>query len=228
MGTSKETAEERLLRMIEGPVGSGSPRKSVRQMTFNGFIAQTQVWWEALWRRAIPSYAYTRNRSDTLLIRLQLAQRLMWLILAALGFYIIVDLLLFNLKPPTLSLSPLGGSVQGSHPSRVTTLTAEERLKPLEQYRDLLVRRNPFGLSSSGSEGAVIASSGKTRLEELTQTLTVVGINRGREPEALIEDSSIQRTHFLKVADQLNGLTVKSIDERGVTLTDGHEEILLQ
>ena len=47
-------------------------------------------------------------------------------------------------------------------------------------------------------------------------------------PEALIEKSDEKRTYFVKVGDQINGVTVKTIDQRGVTVAYEGEEITLQ
>ena len=68
----------------------------------------------------------------------------------------------------------------------------------------------------------------KSKLEELVGGLTVVGINRGRVPEALIEDAKATRTYFVKIGDDLNGLKVKAIDQNGVTVTYEGEETTLK
>jgi hypothetical protein len=66
------------------------------------------------------------------------------------------------------------------------------------------------------------------RLLGLDQPLRVVGINRGANAEALVEDSAGGRTHFLRVGDTVNGLTVKAIDDQGVLVEYQGEEIRLE
>ena len=88
----------------------------------------------------------------------------------------------------------------------------------------------PFQRARGTARAAAKAAEpvAKSALETITATLKVVGINRGRVPEALIEDTAAKRTYFVKVGDQVNSLTVKGIDKRGVTVMYQDEETLLQ
>ena len=77
-------------------------------------------------------------------------------------------------------------------------------------------------------EGLTQALLYSTKLADLVSSLTVVGINRGTVPEALIEDTQAKRTHFVKVGDQVNGVTISSISSEGVKVTYEGEEAILQ
>jgi hypothetical protein len=222
MVAAKETAEEQLLRMIEGSgpaPASGRPGRPAA------------AGWERLLsplgqgRRLLGQWfgrpKRDRDRSDPFLWQLQLTSRLFWVVLAGLGIYLVVDLGINQPKPPTL-LAP-GGTRAGGTPG----WTLEDQSRQLANYRSTLASRNPFRLSAPGSPGLDPATV-KNKLVELTQTLTVVGINRGRVPEALIEDTEAKRTHFVKVGDQLNGLTISRIDEHGVTVSYEGEELTLK
>ena len=56
----------------------------------------------------------------------------------------------------------------------------------------------------------------------------MVGINRGKVPEALVEDTEAKRTYFVKVGDEINGLKISAIDVNGVKVTYEGEEAVLQ
>ncbi len=207
--------------MIEGPGGAASSRGPLRNFSPEWLLEQLRGRL-ALLRRWMLPLQQTGVGSDGVLWRLHVAERVIWVLLAGLGLYLLVDLLLINRRPPTLVIRTGASSVAESRAT--TAALAEDRLKPLTAYRDAIVMRNPFGLSTPET----VKSQGATsQLIELTKTLTVVGINRGRVPEALIEDTAAKRTSVVKVGDQVNGLTVKSIDQRGVVVRYENEETLL-
>ena len=97
-----------------------------------------------------------------------------------------------------------------------------------QAYRQTLASRNPFRLEVERANEAPSSQTAKSRLADLTSSLTVVGINRGEVPEALIEDTQDKRTHFVKVGDQLNGITIRAIGQEGVTVTYEGEETVLK
>ena len=220
MVPAKETAEEQLLRMIEGPGGSPPSRGPVRQVPFAKLIDQVRSRLERLWRGAGPSH---QDATDALLVRLRIAERLFWVVLAALTLYLVLDLFVFQLRPPARRAHavPAAGSSGASAPP------AESSLKSLDDYRETLATRNPFGLSLR-SETTDTGPEPKSKLSELIKPLTVVGINRGRVPEALIEDSAEKRTYIVKVGDKVGLMVVKAIDANGITLSYDGEETILQ
>ena len=222
MVRTKETAEEQLLRMIEGPKGPVSSSGPLRHFAPERLRERLRGRLELLRRWALPM-EQSGAGSDGILWRLHLAERVCWIVLASLGLYLVADLLFMNRRPPTIVLQTRPSAGTASDGVVVGAL-AEDRLKPLADYRQALLTRNPFGLSTP----AIVKSQGaKSRLGELMATLTVVGINRGRVPEALIEDTTAKRTSVVKVGDQINGVTVKFIDQRGVVVMYQNEEALL-
>ena len=164
---------------------------------------------------------------DPFLWQLQLAGRIVWIVLAGMGLYVLADMWLLQPQPPRLAV-PLNGSEAGPE----TAPGAHAAVDPLEgraaEYRDTLASHNPFRLAADRIIDTATGQTAKTKLLELTGPLVIVGINRGRVPEALIEHSEEKRTYFVKVGDQVNGVTVKSIDQRGVTVSYEGEEITLQ
>lgn len=227
MVATKETAEERLLRMIEGPEGrktvqgSGPPRR--RPLDLWGRLRG--VW---AWPRSVAaSRGRPREKSDGFLWRLQLAGQVFWVLLTGLALYLVIDLWVLKMEPPSAHIQPLPVGPATGGPGT----PGADPLQSLAAYQQAIVGRNPFQWAAGrpADDGqAPVARTTEHRLNELAGSLVIVGVNRGANPEALIEDSKAGRTHFLKVGDQINGLTVKSIDDRGVTLTYEGEEILIK
>ncbi|GEM_PF-4773280 len=197
--------------MIEGP---SAARGGPRPRGWQGLAARVQEAPQRISRWFTP----VRQPSDPFLARLLLADRVMWVILGALGVYVFGDLVL---TPPRVPALPaLNAAVSASS-------SAEVAPPPVAQYQEAITARNPFNLSAKRSTGDLKEISARQKLEALTKSLSVVGINRGRIPEALVEDAEAKRTLFLKVGDHLNGLTVSAIDASGVTVTyDGETTTL--
>ena len=220
MVRAKETVEEQLLRMIEGPGGPASSRPPLRHVSPERLLEQFRSHVDGIRRWVLPQPS---GAGDGILWRLHLAERVSWIMLGGLGLYLGASLLLVNHHPPALVIHTARPSVTELH--SMTGAAVEDRMKPVAEYQEALVTRNPFGLSA---HEAVKDQGVKSRLDQLTGSLSVVGINRGRVPEALIEDATAQRTYVVKVGDQVNGLTVKAIDQQGVVVSYENQEIHLQ
>ena len=226
MVASKETAEEQLLRMIEGSSGPaptakrpGAPAPWLRLLELlRQAAARAQ---QTLLRPRLG-----KAPADPFLWQLQLAGRLAWIVLAGLGLYVIVDMVLMKPTLPRLAV-PLasGGSAGGAEGQHAVPDPLETNAAA---YRETLASRNPFRLATERLIDDATGQTVKNRLVELTGALVIVGINRGRVPEALIEHTAEKRTYFVKVGDTINGLKVTAIDQRGVTVSYEGEEITLQ
>ncbi len=222
MVSAKETAEEQLLRMIEGPGGPSSPRGPLKKFSVEHVTERIRSRVGLLWRWALPVDA-SHEHADVFLWRLRIVERVFWVVLGALALYLVADLVMLKHRAPMLSTRS-SAPVAAASSAEVAAPT-DGQLKSLAEYREALATRNPFGLAPIG--GAAGNARAKSHLTDLVTPLVVVGINRGRVPEALIEDSQDQRTHFVKVGDEINGLKVSAIDERGVTLSYEGEEVVL-
>ncbi|MBI4597922.1 MAG: hypothetical protein HY737_05930 [Candidatus Omnitrophica bacterium] len=210
--------------MIEGSTAPATPQppqrggRYVERMTeqLKAQLAQARRWAWPLPQRAT---------SDALLARLRLIERLLWVALILLGAYVVWSVWLTERHPPVIAshspaVGPESSAAQSPNPEG-------DRLKELSEYREALALRNPFALSARSSGGRSDEEV-KNKLTQLTGVLSVVGINRGASPEALIEHSEEKRTYFVKVGDQINGLTVRAIDQRGVVVSYEGEEIVLK
>jgi len=218
----KETPAEQLLRLIEGPGRTVPPAKfgGAFSVVRLGDLLQQRV--VSLWHRLVP----IRRQTDTFLRNLQLLSRALWVILAGLGLYLVVDLVIVPGKLPAHhhAIPVVGGS-----PAALMVPGEPVRtMQPLSDYLSAVSQRNPFTGGVAATEESVAARPTKHRLEELAGTLVVVGIDRGAKPEAIIEDTAQQRTYFVKVGDEINGMQVKDISAKGVIVSYEGEEGLLK
>jgi hypothetical protein len=210
--------------MIEGPTGAAGSKAKPRPFAFGRI---SSPFGKGLGMFRGPNKPMRkRDRADLFLWQLQMASRAFWVVLGGLALYLVVDMWMLQPSMPLFATQPVGAD--GATPIALSQ-TLDQQAQQAADYRAALALRNPFRLVS----GAEVAqpSGGQTvknRLIELAGELTVVGINRGRVPEALIEDATAKRTHFVKVGDEINGLKISAIDERGVTVTYEGEETTLQ
>ena len=210
--------------MIEGPRAPASSRGPGPHGPLSRFLEPLFRGGDFLrrWPRHVQA---PKDRADTFLWQLQLASRIFWAFLGALTLYLVVDLWVMQPHPPVLTVPPATET-----PEAVGTLapTADEQLKLSAQYRATLAARNPFRLATTRIADTGGSQTVKSKLLDLTSTLSVVGINRGKVPEALVEDTEAKRTYFVKVGDEINGLKVSAIDVNGVKVTYEGEEAVLQ
>ena len=215
----KETAEEQLLHMIEGPSGPRRPsRRSAKTSAIHQLVGRLKDAGSGLKGRLLPSRRPKKDRGDAFLSRLQLINRVVVIALLGMGGYLVVDLVMLRPVSPTLDIRPV--PYDGTAAGGIRTVGLGDPLRPLADYQQALRRRNPFRLASARVvNDATPVDTTVTQLDDLIGTLSVVGINRGRVPEALIEDLDAQRTHIVTVGQSVNGLKIESIDARGVLVS---------
>ena len=228
MGTSKTTAEEQLLRMIEGPRGGQSPTPSASSAPVKDALRKLPEWMTR-WRRRLGAIRPGRQPGDAFLRKLRLAQRLLTAVLVGLGVYVVVNLLL----PPKPRLrqaavlnthAPAGPAASATAAS--SAAEAGHALRALSEYVAAVQERNPFTGTSAREEGLSLKTT-KHHLEEMATGLSVVGIDRGANPVALIEDTAQHKTYIVKAGDALNGMRVKEIRDGKVLVSYEGEELVL-
>lgn len=232
MVTFKETAEEQLLRMIEGPQGpvkepaasdpppeaKGVPPMLKRIREGCSFVVRWIQWRLASWLHG------PRGR-DTVLSNLQLVSRSLWVLLAVLGAYVVVDLLL--VQPQVQRYVPLQTNSQAATQS-ASLAAAREPLRPASNYMEVIGLRNPFTGAPLGLGSSFSKEAKKQKLEEKIQDLVLVGIDRGPNPAALLESKAQSRTVVVSAGDEISGMKVKKITSEGVLLSYEGEEFLLR
>lgn len=224
----KDTPAEQLLRMIEGPAGAANPDlRTLRSGLVTASLKRLLAGLQELPGRFLSRMRPARRETDAFLLNLMMAQRLLWVVLLALGAYVAFDLIVVRPKPKLERVVATGAPEPAGGSSDTSTSATANSLKPLADYLAAVQQANPFG-GAPAIVAAPVEQSAKHRLGELTQGLVVVGIDRGANPEAIVEDTTQKRTYFVKVGDELNGMVVREISARGVVVTYEGEELLLK
>jgi len=216
MGSNKDIAEERLLRLIEGSEEAGITSTRARRplLRFNALTRAVRRWKNNL-----------AFRDDRLLSSLEVVSSFLWIILAAMGIYLGT-----NLASPQTSVSGVSISMM---PRELTTedvapVKLNEKLLPENEYVGIVEARNPFTAQSEVEtvvEAKPLAQTAAEMMREMATGLVVVAINRGAVRDAIIEDSVLKRSFFVKAGDKVKELTVKEIKNDKVILTFEGEEI---
>ena len=221
----RASAEEQLLRMIEGTPGAGHEAGAAP-----GAGGAPGAWWQRLatrrWPRLPRWTAPSRNREpgDVILRNLRRGTRILWSVLAILGAYVVFGVLLArpSYGPSIMTRLPAPSTAD------VPAVVPDDLGRPVTEYLAAMLERNPFTGASGLARTVAPVRSAREKLKELSAGLVVVGIDRGEHPEALLEDAEHQKTYFVKVGDAINGLRVKEISARGVIVSYEHEELLIQ
>jgi hypothetical protein len=99
-------------------------------------------------------------------------------------------------------------------------------LKGLIYYVDGIGKRDIFRMGGKFDLAAEPAAVSK--LAELTQSLKLVGISWSADPDAMIEDSKMSKTFFVKKGQMIGEFTVENISQDKVSLRYGKELIELK
>jgi hypothetical protein len=231
VGAYRETAEEQLLRMIEGsqPVGEDKPVRLEQSRMGVRILSGRRLFQGWKWRFPFKQWERPRRprasgamEGDPIVEKLRLAGKILWVALAVLGAYVVVDLAVLRRTPKEYEIPQ-----KDALGSRESSVQVASPLKPLGEYLTGILKRDPFmGMASQTPKAAPVTI--KRRLDEMVQGLVVVGIDRGPNPAALIEDQQTGRTTVIRVGDTVRDAKVKKIDGDGVLLTYEGEEHLLR
>lgn len=223
MVASKETAEEQLLRMIEGPQGPPISSEEGSVSSSRGSLKRDFFQWAGDLKRRLTGLPRRRAGMDPFLWKLKVANRLLWFVLIGLGIYLVLELFGTPVKHPSAVPSTTAGS---------DVFLPEERprspLRPLPEFLASFAGFNPFTGVVAGQSLADLKRASKNRLEEMVKGLTLVGIDRGANPAAIIEGTDPAKTYIVSVGDQIKGMQVREIGPDGVTLFYEGEKYVLR
>ena len=104
--------------------------------------------------------------------------------------------------------------------SVVVPAVSKAGLEPLENFEKKLKTRNLF-FSSVKEIPVAVAAAG---IEEKVKNLSLIGIVATGEPEAIVKDSALNQTYFLKRYQKLRDLEVKQVKTNSIVLKSGKEE----
>ncbi len=216
----KETPAEQLLRMIEG--SQGQPEAAAKPAAVPGLRRLSGVMGglgAGIWRRVLPSH----READAFLWNLRVANRVIWAALALLGAYVVADLLMSKGPARPAEVTTAAGSATGA-----SGAGEAPRMRSLSEYLMAVKVRNPFTGETADSGSQTSPQTAKRQLQEMSEGLVIVGIDRGANPIALVESTTQKRTYMLRVGDDVNGMKVKKIDADGVLVTYEGEELRLK
>jgi len=225
MDPEKDTAEEQLLRVIEdGGKGKESAGGDAKGKP-SSLVERLKNVLSSIKGRLKGKSTGRHVKGEQWDIRW--ANNLLWILLAALTIYIISDFVLFssNAKEKYVKKMPITANAESAISAAPDIM--EGQLKSLNEYVGALTDRNPF----TGKGRPIITEttykepSARDKLEEMIEGLVLVGINRGANPDAVIEDSGAKQTYFVSEGDKVRDLTVKSISADSIVFEYEGEEI---
>ena len=218
---AKDTPAEQLLRVIESSSTTAVPGAVAPkpEPPLKRLASRLQELAGGLAHLVLPS----QRDADAFLWNLRLAHRILWVILTGLGAYLLIDVM--AIRPTSRMSSHLAPPKTDT--AAVPATESDSSLRSLSEYLAVAQRRNPFA-GTVATTAKTTSKTTKKRLADLAADLVVVGIDRGPNPVALVEQSSQQHTYMLKAGDTINGMTVKQITPEGVVVTYEDEELVLK
>jgi len=136
------------------------------------------------------------------------------LFLASVAFLFFIAEFIYAVTSYTLPFKPVPAE------SMTVPPISKAGLEPLETFENKLKSRNLF-FSSVKETPAVITAAG---IEEKVKNLSLIGIVATGEPEAIVKDTAINQTYFLKRYQKLRDLEVKQVKTNSIVLKSGKEE----
>ncbi len=231
----KETAEQKLLKIIENTSGAGAAQskesptpkaieevaKSVKSIglgvSLPPFLSPLLEIFKGKSSSAGPSVmAFGLREINTILL---------------ISVFVMIALLSFNLTSgvKTLKLKEDFALDNAAVKGIASSLAMP---KQAAEYLINIRKRNIFQpFEKKEGEAEIMETTGARRIGALTKNLKLVGISWLDSPDtasAMIEDTQSGITHFLRVGDKINEVTVKTIYADRVILTYEDEEVAVR
>lgn len=146
--------------------------------------------------------------------------RYMLIVAILLLLYLVIDIIMVspyknaNSKISDLSVAGLAGS------SAQAVMPVE--MKSYAYYSNRMPSRSIFGAGSYSDTDSVSGSAVVT-----DDSVGLVGILTGNDPQAIVEDKKSQQTYYLKKGQSVNGITLEDIGDGRVTLDCRGKKITL-
>ena len=226
------TPEEQLLRLIESG-GKDEPGKK------KGFAFLNLKTWAGLFSgRGVKAKQTSRVRFVSGLVPRELSLKLVNRLLIVLLVFVLAGIA-YNMNKVRATVENLSGQVAASSPS-VGTQQALASLNPLADYLKEFEKRDLFRPvippKPKAKEAKPLEPKKKQPvkkppqptsieiLEKKAKTLKLVGISWGKNPVAMIEDTTSRETSFLKAGQFINEIQVKVIMKDRAILSLGDAE----
>ena len=224
MDPNEDIAEERLLRVIEGggtinPDEPKTPKKGKKQSRVNPI--QKLI-------GSIGNISTSIGRAKSIHLDLHFTNVALWVVLALIGIYLIADFVMFEFhtKQNYSERLPKSGKTLGA--SSESAGDQKARIKPLSEYINAFQERDPFtGAKHQEEVVEEVVEEPEVDPNSYIQGLSLVGINKGAQPEAFIEDTVLKKTYFVKAGQKVKDLLVKEVQADAVIFAHGDQEIKL-
>ncbi len=236
MADQSMTPEEQLLRLIESG-GKGEPGKKESK----GFAFLNLKAWSGLFSGSgVKAKQPSRVRLVSGLVPRELSLKLVNRLLIVLLVFVLAGIA-YNMNKVRATVENLSGQVAASRPS-AGAQQALASLNPLADYlkefekRDLfrpVIPPKPKEKEAKTPEPKEKPPEPKKKppqptsiqiLEKKVKTLKLVGISWGKNPVAMIEDTTSRETSFLKTGQFINEIQVKVIMKDRAVLSLGDAE----
>ncbi len=234
MVTQSMTPEEQLLRLIESG-GKGEPGKKESK----GFAFLNLKTWTGLFSGSgVKAKQPSRVRLVSGLVPRELSLKLVNRLLIVLLVFVLAGIA-YNMNKVRATVENLSGQVAVSRPS-AGAQQALASLNPLADYLKEFEKRDLFRpvIPPKPKEKEAKTPESKKKqpakkppqptsiqiLEKKVKTLKLVGISWGKNPVAMIEDTTSRETSFLKTGQFINEIQVKVIMKDRAVLSLGDAE----
>ena len=228
------TPEEQLLRLIESG-GKGEPGKKESK----GFAFLNLKTWAGLFSGSgVKAKQPSRVRLVSRLVPRELSLKLVNRLLIVLLVFVLAGIA-YNMNKVRATVENLSGQVAASRPS-AGAQQALASLNPLAGYLKEFEKRDLFRpvIPPKPKEKEVKTPESKKKqpakkppqptsieiLEKKAKALKLVGISWGKNPVAMIEDTTSRETSFLKAGQFINEIQVKVIMKDRAVLSLGDAE----
>lgn len=214
MAKKKLTPEEQLLDLIEK--GEAVPSQGVKRKK-TAFLRR--LW---LSFKAGISGVAKRLKDGLKEPNLKVLNRIFLIVCLGLIAYSVTD---FIFKRPDINKVYRNAQliVRKIKKSKVASLVEQH---PFLHYFEMVRRRNIFSPVVLKEEEKK-AEIKKVSLDSLTKDLNLVGISWGKNPIAMIEDSKVEKTYFLKKGEMINEFKIDDVLKDRVILSFKGETIQL-
>ena len=216
------TPEKQLLKLIEDPKAKDASIRAQAARHRGAGILSPGSWMGRFSFFRDKSRAWARD-GGVLQIDVKAINGILLLSVLALFFYFVttVSMSLTNLK----KIPALDFEIPKSAGSK--TLSVASPMKDASYYAGLMAERDIFKMGRQEEELEESSGPSSGMLEAISH-LRLVGISWSGSPDAMIEDSRIPRTYFLKKGEFIGEVKVKEIFTNKVILEYGTEEIELK
>ncbi|MFH1189760.1 MAG: hypothetical protein V1682_03640 [Candidatus Omnitrophota bacterium] len=223
------TPEKQLLNLIEDPKGTNTPARAHAIMHHGLSLFSLSAWKSRL--------SFLRGRlqkkfqlKDIRSIDVKVLNNLLGACVVIMAVYLAagVSISLVNMnKAHRLGDEAIGKGEKYESPKETAIIK-----KAISYYLEKVGQRDIFKMGAKKAVAPAARKEAKaapsSAIIEATQDLKLVGISWSKDPDAMIEDTKLMRTYFVKRGGSIGDIKVQAMFKNKVILSYGGEEIELR